>query len=40
VTGFPAARFTAEPSFWTSRLHPEDRETVFKVLRGFRKTPL
>ena len=37
VTGFPAARFTAEPSFWTSRLHPEDRETVFKVLRGLQE---
>jgi two-component system NarL family sensor kinase len=29
LTGFPAARFTAEPSFWASRLHPEDRDEVF-----------
>ena len=31
LTGFPAERFAAEPSFWASRLHPEDREEVFKT---------
>ena len=34
LTGFPAARFKTEASFWASRLHPEDRETVFKVFGG------
>jgi PAS domain S-box-containing protein len=31
LTGFPAERFAAEPSFWASRVHPEDREEVFKT---------
>jgi PAS domain S-box-containing protein len=28
LTGFPAERFTAEPSFWASRVHPDDREAA------------
>ncbi|MBP2671772.1 MAG: putative Histidine kinase, partial [candidate division NC10 bacterium] len=32
-TGFPAARFAAEPSLWASRLHPEDQNEVFKVMQ-------
>lgn len=27
-TGFAAERFMKEPNFWSSRLHPEDRETA------------
>lgn len=27
-TGFPAERFMKEPNFWSSHLHPEDRETA------------
>jgi PAS domain S-box-containing protein len=34
LTGFPPARFTADPAFWASRLHPEDRETVFAGFNG------
>jgi PAS domain S-box-containing protein len=30
-TGFPAARFSETPSFWASRLHPDDREAVLKA---------
>ncbi len=26
ILGFPAERFVNEPDFWSSRLHPEDRE--------------
>jgi signal transduction histidine kinase len=32
LTGFPASRFTAEPEFGLSRVHPEDRERVSREL--------
>ena len=38
LTGFPAARFVAEPSFWASRLHPEDRDAIFKVAGDLRES--
>jgi PAS domain S-box-containing protein len=40
LTGFPAARFAAEPSFWASRLHPEDRDDVFKPMQETREGAL
>ena len=30
VTGFPAAAFTSDPIFFASRIHPEDKDRVFK----------
>ncbi|MCL5959739.1 MAG: PAS domain S-box protein [Chloroflexi bacterium] len=32
VTGFPANRFIDEASFWISRVHPDDRESVSGLL--------
>jgi signal transduction histidine kinase/FixJ family two-component response regulator len=33
LTGFPAERFTAEPAFGMSRIHPEDRDGVEQAHR-------
>lgn len=33
-TGFPAERFTTEPGFWSSRLHPADRQSTIARYRG------
>ena len=42
ITGFPPSRFVDDPGFWTSRLHPEDRERVLgefaALLRGATET--
>ena len=32
-TGFPAERFMTEPDFWSSRLHPEDRQKTIASYR-------
>jgi signal transduction histidine kinase len=32
LTGFPAERFTGDPEFGASRIHPEDMERVFQAL--------
>jgi PAS domain S-box-containing protein len=32
ISGFTAEHFTTDPGFWESRLHPEDRPRVFKVV--------
>ena len=32
-TGFPAERFMTEPHFWSSRLHPDDREETLASYR-------
>src|SRR4051812_34893175 len=32
LTGFPASRFTSEPEFGLSRVHPEDRDRVAREL--------
>jgi PAS domain S-box-containing protein len=32
LTGFPPSRFTKKPSFWLSRVHPEDRPRVINEL--------
>jgi PAS domain S-box-containing protein len=34
ITGFPAERFTSDPGFGASRLHPEDIDQVFRALAG------
>jgi signal transduction histidine kinase/response regulator RpfG family c-di-GMP phosphodiesterase len=34
LTGFPASRFTGEPEFGLSRIHPEDRDRVVRELTG------
>ncbi len=32
IAGFPAERFVADPGFWLSRVHPEDRPRVAREL--------
>jgi PAS domain S-box-containing protein len=34
VLGYPLAQWTADPTFWVSHLHPEDRDQVRQVLDG------
>jgi PAS domain S-box-containing protein len=34
VTGLAAGRFLADASFWSGRIHPEDRTAVFDALQG------
>lgn len=36
LTGFPPARFTADPEFGLSRIHPDDREQVIRILTAAR----
>jgi len=38
LTGFPASRFTEEPSFGSSRIHPDDLETVVNAISGAVRT--
>ncbi len=38
ITGFAAERFVAEPTFWTDRIHPEDRPSVLARLEEMRVT--
>jgi PAS domain S-box-containing protein len=38
LTGFPAERFTAEPAFGLSRVHPEDRDSVIGALTEARQS--
>jgi PAS domain S-box-containing protein len=38
VTGFPPERFTTEPEFGTSRIHPEDLPKVVEAVSGALKT--
>jgi two-component system, cell cycle sensor histidine kinase and response regulator CckA len=33
ILGYPASRWLVEPGFWTSRIHPDDRERVVHVAR-------
>lgn len=32
LSGFPAERFVEEPSFWSGRIHPDDRDRVDEAL--------
>jgi PAS domain S-box-containing protein len=34
ITGFPSERFVSDPAFGASRIHPEDRDQVFRALGG------
>jgi PAS domain S-box-containing protein len=38
ITGFPAERFTADPEFGSSRIHPEDRSRVVEAISGAVRT--
>jgi signal transduction histidine kinase/DNA-binding response OmpR family regulator len=38
VTGFPAERFTSEPDFGSSRIHPEDLPKVMEAISGALKS--
>jgi PAS domain S-box-containing protein len=34
VTGFPASAFLGSPDFWSSRLHPDDRERALATMKA------
>ncbi|CAO3431890.1 response regulator [Azospirillum endophyticum] len=40
VLGCPAARFTEDPHFWESRLHPDDRGRVLRQLESIHENGL